>query len=80
MPHLVFCAYCFDPSSSHNYVINYGDYLNFIFTFSFFFEKLAFLHHVECVLVGIGKQIIGFSMCQIEVIEYSLPISRCSIS
>ena len=80
MPHLIFFPHRFQPSGSHNRVIDYGNDFDLIFTFSFLFQELAFLHRVEAVLIRIGKQIIRFSMCQTNVIQYSLSITFHSIS
>ena len=52
---------------------------NFL-SFRFLFLELAFPHNVKAVLVRIGKQIIGFFMCQIKVVKYGLRVTFYSIS
>ncbi len=80
MPYLVFFSYCFNPSGSHNYMIDDGNNFDFICTVRFLFKELAFLHRVKAIFIWIAEQIIGFSMGQMKVVQYGLPITFRSVS
>ena len=67
MPYLVFFSYCFNPSGSHNYMIDDGNNFDFIFTVRFLFKELAFLHRVKAIFIWPMEKPIICSAIQMKI-------------